>query len=186
MVGVVLSHKRITMHVPFEQLSSKARLWIYQASRPLTGGEISTALQEGKVFLTQWASHGKPLQCGAVLEYDQFLILAVEERFQPASGCAVDASLQFVRGLGQKLGIDFLDRTQVAFKRHQGKAEERPVGEVEVLSFPLSQLKEKIAQGIVAPDMVTFDNTIATKGALDNSWQVRASDSWLGKYFEKG
>ena len=112
------------------------------------------------------------MQCSAEILYDQFLILAVEEALQRATGCAVDASVQFIRELEQALQVDLLDRTHIAF-RH---------GEANLL-IPLDQLKAKIQQGTIVADMLTFDNTIVKKGALTHRWLVRAQDSWLGKYF---
>ena len=81
------------MYIPFEQLSDEARLWIYQANRLLTQEERISILQKSLTFLTKWVSHGNPLQSSAALLHDQFLVLAVEESFQGATGCAVDASI---------------------------------------------------------------------------------------------
>jgi hypothetical protein len=160
------------MYIPFSQLSDAARIWVYQASRPLSPEEKVTMLQKVRGFLEQWAAHGNPLQCSAEVLYDQFLILAVEERLQGATGCAVDASVQFIRGLAQAFQLDLLQRTHIAFRR----------GEANFV-IPLGQLKEKIQQGTISEDMLTFDNTITKKGELNDTWLVRAGDSWLRRYF---
>ena len=162
------------MYIPFHQLSDAARIWIYQASRPLEQEAKEAMLQKVQAFLEQWASHGHPLQCGTAILYDQFLILAVEERLQGATGCAVDASVQFIGELEQIFQVGLLDRTHIAFRW----------GEDHCL-VPLDQLKAKIQQGTILADMLTFDNTITKKGALTNQWLVRAGDSWLSKYFDK-
>ena len=160
------------MYIPFEQLSDEARVWVYQANRSLVHEEKAGILQQTKAFLAQWTAHGSPLHCSAAILYDQFLILAVEESFQGATGCAVDASIQFIRSLEQEHQIDLLDRTHIAFR----KAESNVV-------VPLEQLQEKIQQRSISADMLTFDNTITKKEALADQWLVRAQDSWLGKYF---
>ncbi|MEM9417390.1 MAG: hypothetical protein AAF963_03505 [Bacteroidota bacterium] len=161
------------MYIPFEQLSDEARIWIYQANRPLAYEERILMSQKTKDFLAQWTSHGNPKQCSANIFYDQFLILAVEESFQGATGCAVDASIQFIRSLEQELQVDLLDRTHIAFRQD----------ECNVL-VPLGQLKEKIQQEIISADMLTFDNTITKKAELIDKWLIGAKDAWLSKYFQ--
>ena len=162
------------MYIPFHQLSGEARIWIYQASRPFGQEEKAAVLQKVQEFLGQWASHGHPLRCSAEILYDQFLVLAVEESFQGATGCAVDASVQFVRALEQTFQVDLLSRTHIAFRR----------GEDNFL-IPLNQLKDKIQEGAIAEDMLTFDNTITKKTEIVDKWLVRDGESWFGKYFRK-
>jgi hypothetical protein len=160
------------MYIPFHQLSGEARIWIYQASRPFGQDEKATILQKVQEFLGKWASHGHPLRCSAEILYDQFLVLAVEESFQGATGCAVDASVQLMRVLEQTFQVNLLTRTHIAFRQ----------GEDNFL-VPLHQLRDKIKQGTIAKDMLTFDNTITKKTEIVDKWLVRAGESWLGKYF---
>ena len=161
------------MYIPFEQLSDEARIWVYQASRPLSQQEQTSMLQKALSFLTQWVSHGNPLQSSAALLYDQFLILAVEESFQGATGCAVDASIQFIRSLEQEFQLTLLDRTHVAFRQDEHN-----------VLVPLSQLQAKIQQESISAKTLTFDNTITKKRELADQWLIRAKDAWLGKYFQ--
>ena len=160
------------MYTPFDQLSDEARIWIYQANRPFEQEEEKAILKKTQVFLEQWASHGHPLQCSTTILYNQFLILAVEEIFQSVTGCAVDASVQFIRELEQTFRIDLLDKTHVSF-RHGGAN----------FSIPLSQLKGNIQQGTIVKEALTFDNTITKKRELADKWLIRAGASWLGRYF---
>ncbi len=162
------------MYVSFDQLSDEARIWVYQASRPLQEKEQVMILQKTQVFLETWASHGNPLQCSVSIYYDQLLILAVEEKFQNATGCAIDASTHFIRELEQDFQIALLDRTRIAFRHDQTNS-----------LVPLDQLKAAIQQGTILADMLTFDNTITRKKALTDGWLVRAGDAWFGKYFDK-
>jgi hypothetical protein len=159
------------MYIPFNQLSDAARIWVYQASRSLEHEEKATILQKVQGFLEQWTSHGHPLQCSTDILYNQLLVLAVEESFQGATGCAVDASVQFIRELEQAFQVDLLNRTQIAFR--SGEAN---------FTIPLEQLKEKIQQGVIAADMLVFDNTVTKKEELAERWLVRVENSWLAKY----
>jgi hypothetical protein len=160
------------MYTPFDHLSNEARIWIYQANRSFGQEEKKAILKKSQVFLEQWASHGHPLQCSAAILYDQFLILAVEEIFQSVTGCAVDASVQFIRELEQTFQVDLLDKTHVSFRHGEAN-----------FSIPLSQLKDEIQQGTIAKETLTFDNTITKKKELADKWLIRTEASWLGKYF---
>lgn len=160
------------MYIPFEQLSDTARIWVYQANRPFTQGEQAVLLPKTQKFLQTWETHGHPLSCSVALHYDQFLILAVEEKIQSATGCAVDSSVQFIRALEQAFQVNLLDRTHIAFMHN-----------TRIFLIQLDQLPHAIKQGTVCADMLTFDNTITKKGELTHKWMVRAQDTWLDKYF---
>ena len=162
------------MYIPFQQLSDKARIWIYQASRPFKNDEQTKIHAKAQAFLEQWTTHGRPLQCSATLFYDQFLVLAVEESYQRVTDCAVDTSVYFVRELESLCAIDLLQRTQIAFR----------IGAHNII-VPINQLQEQIQTGTISGGTLTFDNTITTKGALANEWLVRAEDTWLKRYFTK-
>ena len=159
------------MYTSFNQLSGQAHIWIYQANRQLATEEIAAILQKSKAFLEAWTSHGRPLQCGAEVLHNRFLVFAIERSTQELSCCTVDSAIHFLRELKDTLQLDLLDRTNVVFK--QGDA---------IFTVPLDQVKEKIQQGEILADMLMFDNTITHKAALADKWLVPAKDSWLGKY----
>ena len=96
----------------------------------------------------------------------------MEGQYEQATGCAVDASIRFIKMLEQTFAITLLDRTQVAFRVRE-----------ENIVVPLSQLREKIQAGAITSDMLTFDNTITTKGELDRQWLIAAKDAWFHRYF---
>ena len=159
------------MYLPFDQLSGNARIWIYPAHRQLEPKEVTLLLQKTQVFLETWTAHGKPLQCSATVLHQQFLVIAVEEDHQNATGCAIDASIQFIYQLEEDLGLHLLDRTQIAYK-HEGS----------VAKMPLNQLKLQIQQGNLEPDDMIFDHTVTRKGDLQDRWLIRIENSWLSRY----
>ncbi|MFD2513917.1 hypothetical protein ACFSRY_08575 [Pontibacter locisalis] len=160
------------MYIPFDELPQHARLWIYQASRPLTEAEQSEIKPLLERFATEWSSHGKGLKASARLLYSQFLVLANNESETSASGCSIDKSVHFVKELEQRFSISFFDRTQLAFLKE---------GEVEQVS--LSDLKSKVAAGEIKQDTLYFDTLVNTYGELQASWPRPAGASWLAKYF---
>lgn len=166
------------MYIPFDEMPATARIWVYQANRPLNDTEQDYALQRGQQFASQWAAHGQDLRSSVLVQHDYFLIVAVDEQYNAASGCSIDSSVGFVRELEQKFrgpsSVSFFDRTQIAFWQ-----------EGEVLLLPMKDAKAKVSNGEILPEALIFDNTIPTKEALENRWQIPVKDSWLVRYIPK-
>ena len=160
------------MFVAFDQLPPSARVWIYQANRQLSSPEILATLPALARFAEEWTSHGRTLHASAEFLHQQFLVVGLDEGVAGASGCSIDASVRFVAQLGQQLGAELLEKSQLAFL--QG-------GVVHLLKR--SELKTAVAAGTLTPDTFYFDNTLATKGELDTSWPRRAGETWLARYF---
>ncbi|WP_310396713.1 hypothetical protein [Hymenobacter sp.] len=163
------------MYVAFDQLPPEARVWIYQASRPLTSAEILAALPGLARFAEEWTSHGRSLRASAQFLHQQFLIIGLDEGIAGASGCSIDASVRFIGQLEQQLGAELLEKSRLAFLRG---------GTVQLLRQ--SELKAAVAAGTVGPDTFYFDNTLATKGELDTQWPRPAGQTWLARYFGQG
>lgn len=162
------------MYIPFEQLPATSRLWVYAAPRPFSTKELQHIQQAAPHFINGWVTHGTPLQASFQVLEDQFLILAVNEAAQAASGCSIDSSVGFVRDLEQKLGLSLTDRSLVYF-----------VIDGQVAVYPLTQLKPLVEQGTIGPDTRLVNTLVATKGDLEQKWLVPASESWLKRYFKK-
>lgn len=166
------------MYIPFEDMPPQARIWIYQASRPLSAAEETYAMQLGQKFASSWAAHGKPLQASIKVFHQRFLVIAVDEDYNQASGCSIDASVALVKELEEKFTtapghFSFFDRTKVAFL-HQN----------EVFVEPTTKLKQQVSEGKIKPDTLTFNNLVSNKGQFEKEWVVPARDSWISRYFK--
>ena len=80
------------MYVPFDTLPDESKIWIYQSNRKLSDNEMNEIEADLKAFLENWAAHGKPLEASYQLRYNRFIIIAVNQETQPATGCSIDAS----------------------------------------------------------------------------------------------
>ena len=162
------------MYIPFEQLPSDARIWIYQADRVFSGEEekmISAVLRD---FCAQWMVHGQPLQTSYKIEYHQFLILSVNENAAQASGCSIDGSVRVIKELGEQLHIDFFNRLKSACLIDD---------HIAVLSR--QEIVAAFSSGKVSSRTITFNNLVATKGEFEKSWKVEIENTWLAKYLPK-
>ncbi|MBD2769296.1 hypothetical protein IC235_15510 [Hymenobacter sp. BT664] len=160
------------MYVAFDQLPPESRVWIYQASRQLTGPEIVAVLPSLARFAEEWTSHGRSLQASAQFLHQQFLVIGLDESVAGASGCSIDASVRFVAQLEQQLGIELLEKSNLAFLQ---------AGQVQLLKR--GELKEAVTAGTIGPETFYFDNTLQTKAELDTSWPRPAGETWLARYF---
>lgn len=160
------------MHVAFDQLPATARVWIYQASRPLTSEETVRILPSLRRFAEEWTSHGRSVLASAAVLHQHFLVLGLDEAVAGASGCSIDASVRFVTQLEQQLSLELLDKSRLAFVQN---------GQVQLLGR--REFKAATASGDVTPDTLYFDNTVATKGELDTLWPRPAGQTWLARYF---
>ncbi|MCC9136655.1 hypothetical protein ACFSKU_07605 [Pontibacter silvestris] len=160
------------MYIPFDQLPPQARLWIYQANRPLTEAEQTEIKPLLERFATDWSSHGRGLQASAQLLHKQFLVLANNESATAASGCSIDKSVNFVRELEQHFNVAFFDRTQLAFLKD---------GNVEMVG--MQELKAKVAAGEIDENTLYFDTLVNNYGDLQAEWPKPARQSWLSRYF---
>ena len=104
------------MYVPFENLPEESRIWIYQSNRKFSDAELSEIEIALQSFLTEWAAHGTSLEASYLLKYNRFIILAVNQEVQVATGCSIDASVAFIQRLEEKYNVDLLDKMNVTFK----------------------------------------------------------------------
>lgn len=161
------------MLIPFEEMPDNARLWIYQAERNLSKEEVELVKANTEVFLKQWRAHGQDLKSSFTVEYDQFLIISVDESFSQASGCSIDASVHLIKALESALGISFMTTSQVAFLQND-----------KVNLYPFNQLKIQAKENIITPETPVFDNTVQNVSEFKSRWLKESSATWVNRYFQ--
>ncbi len=162
------------MFVPFDSLPADARIWIYQADRALTQTEEQSLASSLQDFCEQWKAHGQALKTSFKIEQHHFVILAVDENYNDASGCSIDGSVRILKSLQEQTGIDFFNRTRVAFML-----------EGSIQTFGLSELKNLFGSSRLTTTTPTFNNLVATKSDFEKNWLTTADKTWLIKYLPK-
>lgn len=160
------------MLIPFDQQVESARIWVYQANRTITEIETIQITEYLNAAIANWAAHGAGLLASFKITYGRFVVVAVDEQFNAASGCSIDASTHWFKNLGQELSIDFFDRS-VAFIDS--------LGQIQTTQLPL--LKSLIETHQVTKDTTVFNNLVKTIGEYKTSWKVPAAQSWMNRYF---
>ena len=161
------------MFVDFENMPAHARVWVYQANRTLDKKTQKIILENIRNFIQDWDAHGKALKGSAILLYNLFLIVAVDEEHNQASGCSIDKSVHYLKELGDHLDVDFFDRSKQAFVQNGG-----------IILENFRNLKTHISAGMIERETLTFNNAVTTVGEMKSDWQVPAGESWLAKYFQ--
>lgn len=159
------------MFVDFDKMARDSRVWLYQSNRDLTAEEQNYILEQTEKFLNTWVAHGTNLNSSVKIFYKRFLVILVDEKFASVSGCSIDSSVRFVKALETELNVNFFDRTKVAF-----------LDDGNVFLESLNKIKNRISEGIISGDTLTFNNLIKNKAELEESWMVPASETWLSRY----
>ncbi len=155
------------MLVDFKSLPESSRVWIYQANRSFTDDELNQIRNEMNVFITDWTAHGADLKASYEIRYKRFLILALDQSLNSASGCSIDASVHFIQSLEKKFKVILLDKMNVSYKQ----------GEY-VAYKSLVDFKKMAKQKAVSPNTVVFNNLVTNIEEYLEHWEVPASESW--------
>ena len=155
------------MLVDFKSLPESSRVWIYQANRSFTDDELNQIRNEINVFITDWTAHGADLKASYEIRYKRFLILALDQSLNSASGCSIDASVHFIQSLEKKFKVILLDKMNVSYKQ----------GEY-VAYKSLVDFKKMAKQKAVSPNTVVFNNLVTNIEEYQEHWEVPASESW--------
>ncbi|MFL9843481.1 ABC transporter ATPase [Flavobacterium rhizosphaerae] len=160
------------MYVLFETLPDESRVWVYQSSRKFTDEEVAELEESLKNFIEEWTAHGKGLEASYLIQYNRFIILAVNQENQSATGCSIDASVHFIQELEKKYKVDLLDRMNVTFK--QG----------EYITYkPLTDFKKMAKEKSVSANTIVFNNLVNNIGEWKDYWEVPAAESWHSRFF---
>jgi hypothetical protein len=154
-----------------ETLAPNARVWVYKSARTITAEERNTIRVQGQAFTASWAAHGAPLDACVDVLHGHFVVIAVDEQQAMASGCSIDKSVRFVRGLEQGLGLSLTDRMVVLYER-EGSIHTCRVSEVEGL----------LRDGTLTADTLVFDDLVSTKGDLDARFRAPLRTTWMARY----
>ncbi|MDG1337788.1 MAG: ABC transporter ATPase [Flavobacteriaceae bacterium] len=160
------------MIIDFKNIPDDSRIWIYQSSKDLSDSDIKIIDNKTTLFLENWKAHGNELQASYLIKERRFLIIAVNERFNPIGGCSIDYSLQLVNDISTTINLNLLDRLSVNYRLENN-----------IKSISLRDLKNKIKNKSFSPETIIFNTTVKTKKELSSDFELKISSSWLSKFF---
>lgn len=161
----------LKMLVDFKVLPDTSRIWIYQANRTFTDKELEEITKELDEFIQNWTAHGQDLKSGYEIRYKRFLVIALDQSSQFATGCSIDASVHFIQSLEKRYNVELLDKMNVSYKQ----------GEF-VAYKTLLEFKKMAKQKAISKKTIVFNNLVASKGEYKEHWEVPASESWHARF----
>lgn len=160
------------MFVPFENLPEESRIWIYQSNRKFSDEEVAE-IESGLLdFLNNWSAHGASIEASYQIKYNRFIIIAVNQEVQAATGCSIDSSVAFIQSLEQKYNVDLLDKMNVTFKNGEHVAHKT-----------LIDFKRMAKEKAVTANTIVFNNLVNTIEEWNENWEVPAGESWHSRFF---
>ena len=161
------------MLVDFNVLPQESRVWIYQANRSFTAQEIEEISNKLNVFIENWTAHGGDLQAGFNIVYKRFIVIALNQDLNHATGCSIDASVHFIQQLEQEYKVDLMDKMNVSYK--QG----------EFIAYKtLSDFRKMAKDKAVSKNTIVFNNLVNTVAEFKENWEVPASESWHSRFLK--
>ena len=160
------------MYVPFDTLPEEAKIWIYQSNRKFSDEETQDIERDLGLFLENWSAHGHALEASFLTKYNRFIIIAVNQEVQAATGCSIDASVQFIQQLEQKYSVDLLDKMNVTFKNGEHIAHKS-----------LIDFKRMAKEKAVTANTIVFNNLVNSIEEFNENWEVPAGESWHSRFF---
>lgn len=161
------------MLVDFNTLPEESRVWIYQANRSFTEEEIKEITSKLDVFIENWTAHGSDLQAGYIIKYKRFIVLALNQSLNKATGCSIDASVHFIQQLEKDYNVDLMDKMNVSYKQGEFIAHKT-----------LSDFKKMAKEKAVSKNTIVFNNLVTNIAEFNENWEVPASESWHSRFLK--
>lgn len=159
------------MLVDFNTLPETSRVWIYQSNRSFSDTELEEIKSKLDTFIESWTAHGSDLKAGYNIRYKRFIILALDQEVNKATGCSIDASVTFIQQLEKEYNVDLLDKMNVSYKQGEFVAHKT-----------LTDFRKMAKQKAVSKNTIVFNNLVTNIEELNESWEVPASESWHNRF----
>ena len=149
------------MLTDFNNLPDSARIWIYAAEKALTAEQQNHILAYITEHLQAWNAHKLPLKAGLTILENHFIVVALDETLNAASGCSIDKLQKKIQELEKDLSISLLNRLNI-FCRIDDK----------IHCIPTTKLAEYANK-----ETLFYDLTIQKKGKIYN-WLKLVEEGW--------
>lgn len=154
-----------------ERLPNSARVWIYQSTRSFTNMEIEVLRSQINGFVDDWTAHSHQLAAAGDILFEHFIVLAVDENQAGASGCSIDKSVNFIKGIENQYVTQLFERMNFAY-----------LEDGEVCVVPASEFSTLYTEGVLSENTLVFDNLIQSIGDLKTQWIKPVKSSWHKRF----
>ena len=144
---------------------------IFPASRSINHEEKLDIFMKIKDFLTSWKTHGNPLQSNVCIEYEQFIIIRVDENIEPASGCSLDALNNFIQKIEQKYQLGLFDRMKAIFLENNI-----------LKTLKLKDFRNALKDKKISTDILIFDFSPNNEEEFSKRFLLPLKENWAKDY----
>lgn len=124
-------------------------------------------------FLGTWVAHDKQLSSSFKIEKNQFIIIAIDEEKETASGCSIDALNGLMRELDTKFSLGLFDRMKASF-----------IENGEIKTMKLQDFRTALRNGELSKDIEVFDFSKSTYVSFLSDFLLPLKRSWAGIYVD--
>ncbi len=104
------------MLADFHSLPEESRIWLYASEKALTQSQQDYILNIISEELKGWNAHQQPLTAGVSILENHFIVVALDENKNGASGCSIDTLQNTIQKIEKELSISLMNRLNVFCK----------------------------------------------------------------------
>ena len=153
------------MLVDFNTIADQSRIWIYAAEHKLTNDQENYILYHISVHIQNWEAHKVPLTAGVTILENHFIIIALDESKNGASGCSIDTLQNKIQEIEKELSVSLLNRLNIFCKIDDT-----------IKCIPTTKLAGNANQ-----ETLFYDLTIQKKSELAN-WLKSIKEGWCSSF----
>ena len=166
----------MSFHI-FPHLPESSKLFIFTSDITLDEQLSKVFTSKLDEFIKVWLSHGSRLTADSILISNRVLFIAVDESKQIASGCSIDALINFIKAEGVSSGVDWFNRHQILYRTHN-KSDLTSEWSVSRLDDFILLIKE----GSLAESVQILNTTVTCVKEARNLLIQPFSQSWLSRF----
>ena len=103
--------------------------------------------------------------------YKRFIVIALNQNLNKATGCSIDASVHFIQQLEKEYNVDLMDKMNVSYKQGDYIAHKT-----------LLEFKQMAKDKAVSKNTIVFNNLVTTIAEFNENWEVPVSESWHSRF----
>ncbi|MEZ4772453.1 MAG: hypothetical protein R3D00_04660 [Bacteroidia bacterium] len=147
--------------------------WFFSLRQPLSSEKKKGVQHSFDQFLSQWKTHGTPVDGMIDLKYDQFVIVQADPGVSRPSGCSIDSLKRAITTILQQEQLEWMDAAMVSYRDAHGV----------IRSVNFREISALVANGQLTAETIVFDNSLDQSDDL-SKWEVPMKHTWLKRYLK--